>query len=180
MNIVLQEPWTVERFLAWEDKQEGKHEFDGVRIIPMTGGARAHQRMVVNLINALDERMERSAFDAVQEMRVSTGGQVRYPDVSACRGLIPDRTRTIDDAIVVFEILSEETAATDKNEKRNDYARLPSIRHYVLLEQTHKAASALDFIGGQWQEADIIGDSIALPGIDIALPLDAIYRDRQR
>lgn len=37
MNLVLREPWTVDRFLAWEDRQEGRHEFDGTQIIEMTG-----------------------------------------------------------------------------------------------------------------------------------------------
>jgi hypothetical protein len=53
MNIVLREPWSVERFLAWEDMQEGKHEFDGSRIIEMTGGSRTHQRIILNLTRML-------------------------------------------------------------------------------------------------------------------------------
>lgn len=40
MNIAVQETWTVERFLARENKQAGKHESDGERIIEMTGGSR--------------------------------------------------------------------------------------------------------------------------------------------
>lgn len=55
MNVALRDPWTVERFLAWEDKQEGRHEFDGVRVITMTGGCRAHQRIVFNLLRLLED-----------------------------------------------------------------------------------------------------------------------------
>jgi Uma2 family endonuclease len=50
MNIALREKWTIERFLAWEDQQEGRHEFDGVRITEATGGSRDHQRIVGNLV----------------------------------------------------------------------------------------------------------------------------------
>jgi len=49
MDTVLDRPWTTETFLAWEDRQEGKHEFDGRDLIPMTGGSIAHQRIVGNL-----------------------------------------------------------------------------------------------------------------------------------
>jgi nucleoside phosphorylase len=42
MNVTLRTPWTVERFLAWEERQELRHEFDGVRTIAMTGGTVAH------------------------------------------------------------------------------------------------------------------------------------------
>lgn len=39
MDTLLREPETTESFLAWEDGQDGKHEFDGARVIPMTGGS---------------------------------------------------------------------------------------------------------------------------------------------
>ena len=48
MDTVLAEAWTTDRFLAWEDRQEGKHEFDGQQVIPMTGGSVAYQRIVFN------------------------------------------------------------------------------------------------------------------------------------
>jgi hypothetical protein len=49
METVRDRPWTTESFLAWEDKQEGKYEFDGRKVIPMTGGSFAHQDIVFNL-----------------------------------------------------------------------------------------------------------------------------------
>ena len=53
MDTVLDRPWTTESFLAWEDRQEFKYEFDGRRVIPMTGGSIAHQRIVANVWPAL-------------------------------------------------------------------------------------------------------------------------------
>ena len=49
MDTVLDRQWTSETFLAWEDQQEGKYEFDGFRVIPTTGGSVAHQVIVFNL-----------------------------------------------------------------------------------------------------------------------------------
>jgi hypothetical protein len=49
MDTVLDRVWTTETFLAWEDKQEGKHEFDGRRVIPVTGASLAHQDIMFNL-----------------------------------------------------------------------------------------------------------------------------------
>ena len=53
MNVALREPWTVERFLSREDAQEARDEFDGTRIIEMTGGSRAHHRIIFNLMRLL-------------------------------------------------------------------------------------------------------------------------------
>jgi len=55
MSTPLRESWTVERFLAWEDKQEGRHEFDGATMIPMTGGSRNHQKSLI-IYDALPQK----------------------------------------------------------------------------------------------------------------------------
>ncbi len=143
MNIVLREPCTVDRFLAWEDKQEGRHEFDGSRVMEMTGGSRAHQRIISNLVRLLEDALDPDLFDAVPEMRLEVEGKIRYPDVAVVAGRIPDDVRTLRDAEVLFEVLSDDMAATDRREKRAEYARLPGIRRYVLLEQGRMAATML-------------------------------------
>ena len=38
MNVVLRKPMTLEAFLAWEERQELRYEFDGFQPIAMTGG----------------------------------------------------------------------------------------------------------------------------------------------
>ncbi len=178
MNVVLHEPWTVERFLQWEDAQEGRHEFDGTQVIAMTGGSRNHQRIVFNLTRALDDMLDPQRFDVVQEMRVNTGAQVRYPDLSVVAGRIPGRTKTIRDALVLFEVLSDETAATDQGQKRSDYARLPGLRRYVLLEQDRMAATVLVRTGEGWTETPA-GAVLDLPELGIAVPLASAYRGVQ-
>jgi hypothetical protein len=49
MNALLRKPMTLESFLAWEDRQPLRHEFDGIRAIAMTGGTEAHAPIQVNL-----------------------------------------------------------------------------------------------------------------------------------
>ena len=182
MNIALREPWTVDRFLAWEDKQEGRHEFDGSWIVEMIGGSRAHQRIVFNLIRLLEDALDSDRFDAIPQMRLEVAGKVRYPDVAVVAGRIPDDVRTLRDAVVLFEVLSDDTAATDRLEKRAEYARLPGIRRYVLLEQDRMAATMLRLGEQGWVETEVTqgdagaGGTLELPEIGVALPLDAIYR----
>ncbi len=48
-DMVPDRPWTTDSFLAWEDRREGKYEFDG-KVIPTTGGSVEHQILVVNLV----------------------------------------------------------------------------------------------------------------------------------
>ena len=53
MNVALQSPWTTEQFLAWEEKQELRYEFDGFQPIAMAGGTANHAAIQRNLIYAL-------------------------------------------------------------------------------------------------------------------------------
>ena len=178
MNVVLHQPWTVERFLLWEDAQEGRYEFDGTQVIAMPGGSRNHQRITGNLLRLLEDQLDSQRFDVVQEMRVSNGTQVRYPDLSVAAGRIPGRTKTIRDALVLFEVLSDETAGTDQGQKRSDYARLPSLRRYVLLEQDRMAATVLVRTGEGWAETQA-GAVLDLPELGTAFPLASAYRGVQ-
>jgi Uma2 family endonuclease len=46
-------PWTIETFLAWEERQELRFEFDGFQPVAMTGGTFEHDAIQVNIVTAL-------------------------------------------------------------------------------------------------------------------------------
>jgi Uma2 family endonuclease len=117
MDTVLTDAWTTERFLVWEDQQEGRHEFDGRRIVPMTGGSLGHQRIVFNLMVALSSLLDGQTQHAAQEMRILVGPKVRYPDACVFAGRFDPTVRTLTEAIVIFEVLSDDTAVTDRVDK---------------------------------------------------------------
>jgi len=177
MDTVLDRPWTTETFLAWEDRQEGKYEFDGRDVIPMTGGSLAHQRVVLQLSVALIGLLAGRPFQVAQEMRLRVGTRARYPDVVVCAGPLAQTTRTLTDAIAIFEVLSDDTATTDRVDKLIDYAAVPSLRSYVLLEQTAIAATLFQREpGGPWTASAHTSGVLAVPGLDIVLPLADLYQ----
>jgi Uma2 family endonuclease len=53
MNVALRETMTRAQFLAWEQRQELRYEFDGIRPVAMTGGTYSHDRITTNLAAAL-------------------------------------------------------------------------------------------------------------------------------
>jgi Uma2 family endonuclease len=177
MDTVLDRPWTTDSFLAWEDRQEGKYEFDGRDVIPMTGGSAAHQIIVFNLLVLLGRLLVDRPFQALHEMRVRIGTRVRYPDVLVVADPLDQTTRTLTDAVAIFEVLSDDTAVTDRVAKLIDYATVPSVHCYVLLEQTTMAATVFQREpGGVWIASAHTDGTLILPGLDIALPLADLYR----
>jgi Uma2 family endonuclease len=177
MDTVLVTPLTTETFLAWEDRQEGRYEFDGRNVIAMTGGSFAHQDIVYNLRGLLGRILSGQPFRVGQEMRLRIGAQIRYPDVMVCAGPIDQTIRTVTDAVAIFEVLSDDTAATDRVEKLIEYSNVPSLRSYVLLEQTTIGATLLRRdLGGEWTATAHTTGELALPGLNISIPMPDIYQ----
>lgn len=177
MDTAPAEAWTVDSFLAWEDRQEGKHEFDSQRIVPTTGGSIAHQRIVANLVVTLLRLLDPAGLEPFQEMRIRCGGKVRYPDIAVWTGRVAQTLRTLTDALAIFEVLSDDTATTDRVDKLIDYALLPSLRSYVLLEQTAMAAALFQREpGGVWIASAHVEGALVLPGLNITLPMAELYR----
>ena len=60
MNMMLQQPWTTERFLDWAETQEEPYEFDGTQPVATTGGNRRDSLVMHNLYAALRVRLRGS------------------------------------------------------------------------------------------------------------------------
>lgn len=173
MDTVLELSLTTDGFLAWEDRQEARHEFDGGRIIPITGGSVAHQEIVFNLRALLGRALSSQPFRALQEMRLRIGDRIRYPDVIVCQEPLDQTTRALTDAVAIFEVLSDDTATTDRVEKLLEY----SERGYVLLEQTAIAATVFQREAGwAWIASAHVSGALTLPGLEISLVLAELYQ----
>lgn len=184
MSTALHRAMTLEEFLAWEDRQERKHEFDGFEPVAMAGGTEAHLILQRNLAirfggRLLDRRGPCRFLGA--DARLVTGlGTSRYPDgMITCTPPDPRRT-TQHDPLVVFEVLSDSTAATDRTRKAREYHATPSIQRYVMLEQTSIAATIYTRTAeGPWSVTLLLGDDLlALPeaGLD-PVPLAELYAE---
>jgi Uma2 family endonuclease len=141
MSVALSQPMSLADFLAWEERQELRYEFDGFGPVAMTGGTFAHEVIGQRVREALNTRMRGGPCIALgPTLKIQVADHIRYPDAFVvCSGLSPKAT-IVHDPVVVFEVLSDSTARTDMVRKLNEYAATGSIRRYVILQQ--------DFIGG--------------------------------
>jgi Uma2 family endonuclease len=180
MSATLHEPMTLAAFLAWEERQEPRYEFDGFVPLAITGGTVAHDQITFNLRKALDARLAgKPCRPHGPNIKILVDGCARYPDaVVACRPQAPDAT-VIDDPVVVFEVLSDGTTKTHLIDKNREYRATPSILRYVILHQTHRAAIGFVRRGEDWLSEIVVGGkaTLRLPEIDAEIPLDDLYAD---
>jgi Uma2 family endonuclease len=179
MNVVLKKPWSLADFLAWEERQEQRYEFDGTRPVAMTGGTLEHDRIQVNLITELNNRLRGKPCRVHgNSLKIQVMGSIRYPDAFVTCGPIERGSTIILEPVVIFEVLSKSTAHTDRMTKNREYAATMSVRRYIMLEQTGiegmmftRANDDADWVG-RILDADEI---MQLPEIGIELPLASLY-----
>jgi Uma2 family endonuclease len=133
---------SLEEFLAWEERQELRYEFDGFQPRAMTGGTSEHAAIQRNLLAALTNRLRGKPCQPFgSDLKISVAGSIRYPDAFVVCTRVARGATVVSDPVVVFEILSPSTAMIDRIVKNQEYRDTPSIRRYVVLEQDQQAAT---------------------------------------
>ena len=179
MNIALRKPMMIAEFLAWEERQDLRYEFDGFQPVAMTGGTANHETIVGNLRATLRERLRgKPCRPWGPTIKIEVMGRIRYPDVFVNCTPVTGKQTVIPGPAVVFEVLSPSTSHTDRIEKLREYQATPSIQRYVILEQDAIAATVLARQGESWiANALTAGETLEVPEIGISLPLTDIYAD---
>jgi len=174
---------SLEGFLAWEEAQELRYERVGGVVRAMAGGTRGHDKIAGNLRFALREAARRRGCEAFgSDVKVvSPRGDVMYPDVTVRCGPRNDRLTTVDDPLLVVEVLSESTWRHDLILKRLAYKTIPSLRVILYVAQDQ---ARVDVVrrgpDGRWDDDEpAIGlDSVlSLPELGVELPLSELYAD---
>jgi len=180
MNIALRKPWTQERFFAWAEAQEIRYEFDGFQPVAMTGGNVGHSRITRNLNLALTVRLRGGPCEPLgPDAGVETVNKaVRYPDALVTCSKASDADRTVPGVVVVFEVLSPTSGRVDRIVKVREYAAVPSIRRYVILESSSVGLTVMEREAPEdvWRTTVLTDDDILrMPEIGIEIPVSEIY-----
>jgi Uma2 family endonuclease len=170
---------TIDEFLDWEAQQPLRYEFDGFQPIAMAGGTAEHAAIQRNLAIAVGGRLRGKPCRFYgSDLKVDTSETIRYPDgFVVCSPLVRGATR-VPDPVVIFEVLSESTAATDYGAKNEEYAATSSVQRYVILRQNKIAGTMYERIGDDWIWHVLSAASVLrMPEIGIEVPLAEFYID---
>jgi Uma2 family endonuclease len=179
MTAALRKPATFAEFLAWEEQQSLRYEFDGVQAIAMTGGTDAHEAIGGTLRALLRERLRGTPCRVRgPTLKVEVAGRIRYPDAFVYCKPVPPEEQVIREPVVVFEVVSATTSRTDRIEKLREYQATNSITRYVIIEQDSIAATVFARHEAEWTARALTeGDMLTMPEINVELALSDIYSD---
>ncbi len=177
MNIALRKPWTINEFLAWEERQEPRYEFDGVQPVAMVGGTVNHNLTAGNVFAELRERLRGKPCRVFMEnMKIEVTGRVRYPDVVVSCSPAAGNATVLPDPVIVFEVLSEGTYRMDWYDKNEEYRDTPSIVRCVMLEQDTLHGTMFCREGQRWIGTLLGPDAVIdMPEIGVGLKLTDAY-----
>lgn len=180
MKVALRKPMTHEQFFQWAEAQDERYEFDGEQPVAMTGGTNDHSLVVVNIISELRNRLRGKpcrVLSAEGGGVATTGSRIRYPDATVTCSPVRGPDRFIPNPVVVFEVVSGGNARTDRFHKMREYHAVPSIKHYVLVEQHIPVLVRYSRQHDEpWTATSLsTGDTLVLPEIDVEIPVADIF-----
>jgi Uma2 family endonuclease len=179
MSMTLRKPMTLAAFLAWEEGQEPRYEFDGFGPVAMTGGTYAHEMLGATLRVLLYQALRGTPCRVGgPTLKTEVAGRIRYPDAFVFCSTAANSQTVISEPVVVFEVISPSTSRTDRLEKLREYQGTPSIIRYVILETDAIAATVYtrkdaDFVVGVLTDDEML----VMPEIEVSIPLRALYAD---
>jgi Uma2 family endonuclease len=170
---------TTDEFLPWALQQPGRFELvDGVPVrmqAELNRHTRAKNRICRVLENAVAAAgLPCEAWADGASVRINDE-RCREPDVVLTCGVVND-----DDALEVFgvllvvEVLSPSTGNEDKSRKLADYALVPGLQHYLIVDAESRAVIHHHFSGdGVILTRILRGGDILLepPGLTLAIDL---------
>jgi Uma2 family endonuclease len=171
---------TLEEFLAWEREQPQRYERVSGVIRMMTGGTLDHNRITLNVADTLRQRLSSGDCEVfVNDVKVVTqAGDVMYPDVVVACGELPGKASVLDAPVVTVEVLSESTAERDHGRKRWAYQTIPSLRHYVLVDQDESGVEVTSpNEDGSWRSVILrdLNDRLRLTALKVEIGLEEVF-----
>ena len=176
--------YTLEEYFALERVGEARYEYWDGDILCMSGGTERHYVITDNVylkLSGLIEGRNCRAFSSGAPVKTPFLPPYRYPDVSVvCGKPVFVNVNGIDvltNPSLIVEVLSPGTEHLDKEEKRNAYQRIPSLKEYLVISQDAPHLTRYRRQGRRWARQDVgdLNGSLELTSIQSEILISEIY-----
>ena len=174
---------TAEEYLAWEPRQELRYEYCDGEAFAMAGGTKGHNRSALNLYGALVDKVDADGCEintSDVKVQVKEGRFYRYPDlVVSCDARDKTNNAFYEFPKLIVEVLSSSTEAVDRDEKFQEYIRIPTLEEYVLIGAKRMQVECFRRGEGRmWLYFPYqAGEMVMIASLNIELPIEQLYRN---
>ncbi len=176
--------YTVEEYLALEERSEVRHEFYNGEVYAMAGTTTAHNLLIDNVKDILKPQVRPRGCQVYSEnikVEVIRTIYLPYPDIIVTCHPFDQRPDQyiIRQPRLLVEVLSKSTARNDRGFKWQRYRKMPSLWYYMLVDQYSMTVELFsrieetpEWINTIYESTD---DVIVLPRLNTELRMGAIY-----
>jgi Uma2 family endonuclease len=170
-----------EEYRAWAEQQPaGRFERVNGVIVAMAPERAGHNRRKALVWQVLRQAVQvaRLPCDVYTDgMTVEVGDSDYEPDaVVHCGDRLQDDAVVVPEPIIIVEVLSASTSAADRAWKLQEYFRLPSLRHYLIVwADNQQIAHHRRGDDGAIETHAVIGGEMRLEPPGITIRVEDIY-----
>lgn len=173
---------TWEAYLELEAASDLRHEYHDGPIVSMAGATNRHNEIAGSCYTRLRSAALKNGCKAyAMEVRLFRyqSKKYLYPDgMLTCQPLDLQSKNGVRNPLVLIEVLSDSSRETDRSFKLREYLRLPSLRHYLLIEQKH--CEVQHFRRREDESWEVLfyeemSQQIDLPELDLRITLADLY-----
>jgi Uma2 family endonuclease len=170
---------TVAAYLRFEEASTIRHEYVRGDVFAMTGGTFRHNQIAGNVFAQLRAATRGGPCHVIiSDVKVQAADDlIYYPDVAVECVKRRGDDLILDQPCLVVEVTSRSTRRVDRGEKPEAYRHIPSLRAYLIIDQTRRRVThhSRD-ANGQWASTELMdAGSFRVPCPDTTLTLDQIY-----
>lgn len=170
-------------YLALEEQSQVRHEYVDGQVYAMAGGSQRHNCIALNVASSLLMALRGKpcrVFMSDVRLKVARDNAYYYPDVMVACGAterLAGDQNSLDDPLLVVEVLSPSTETIDRREKLAAYRRLPSVREYVLVNQDSQQVEIYRRQGdiGWLYFSYEAGETVQLASVGLDMPIAEWY-----
>ncbi len=172
-------------YFVMAEKSEVRLEYIDGWVRAMAGTTKRHVNIASRVLFALTLRLRDGSCEVgASDLRLKPGEARRYyyPDILVyCENAEFDERApdTLLSPVLVVEILSNSTQSIDRTEKLDAYLAIPSLRHYLLVDQNRVRVEHYHRNEQSQWIYDVYlwrRDEIHLDALQISVPVEEIYR----
>lgn len=189
MKPVQLSKYTVEEYIQHEIETGQRHEFHDGSIYALAGGSLDHALLVGNIYSELRSGLKKNnkpckAITSEAKLHIKKGNKYVYPDTMVICGPLEKSTNyseAVTNPVLIVEVLSKSTTDYDRGDKFYFYRQIPSLREYVLIDQSRYVVEV--FYKGEAQDLwrisryEGIDAVILFQSLDIEINMSQLYFD---
>lgn len=175
---------TMEEYFLFENASPERYEFVDGYLFVVAGPTIRHHLIVKSLDALLSNHLQSGhckTFTSHLQVRIEQLNSVYYPDLLVMCAPVDLDAHFTDAPVLVIEVLSPSTAATDRREKLLAYEKIPFLREYLIVYQSMKRVDLFRKDGKRFAAREITTSGSfelrSLPTGPLSVSIESVYEE---